>query len=619
MIWIYDIECFSNLFLVVFKNTSSEEFKTFLVHKEIDERKELFAFLKTVKGLVGYNNINYDMQLIEYIHRNPDFTVQGLRSYSDFIIKSDRLDIQEWQFRIPNLDLYRIAGYDNKNRRTSLKWLEFSMDMENIEDLPTEGNDWREMVIEYCKNDVLSTERFYHTLRKEIDLRKKLMKKYNINCLNYSNTKLGSEILLKLYCNKTSRRINDVKTLRSIRDNVALKDIIFPYIKLDKLQPVLDKFNSIVVGSSLKGQLEFSYSNKGFSFDYGVGGIHGSLNNIVVEEDYEYMIIDADVASLYPSIAVQNGLFPEHLGKEFYQVYNEDVVAVRLAEKAKGNDGDKAIVDGFKEVANSTFGNSNNQYSWLYDIKYFLATTVNGQLLLTMLADMLLDIDSLTIIQINTDGITVKIKREDEDKYYAICKAWEDITKLSLEYANYTMMALRDVNNYFCRYVNGKYKCKGAFEFENIPLHKNKSHSIIPRAVFNYFMHNIPVEDTIRNHKNIFDFCAGVRAKQTDNKGKSWYELRWIDKELKTQKLSKTVRYFVSKQGKYLFKCYQDGSYAHVEAPLRLGKITKDWKVTYFNKQYEVDFSNIDYSYYIYHAKQIVILLEGNKNQLKLF
>lgn len=296
MIWIYDIECFSNLFLVVFKNTSSEEVKTFLVHKEIDERKELFDFLKTVKGLVGYNNINYDMQLIEYIHRNPDFTVQELRNYSDYVIKSDRLDIQEWQFRIPNLDLYRIAGYDNKNKRTSLKWLEFSMDMENIEDLPTEGNDWREMVIEYCKNDVLSTERFYHTLRKEIDLRKKLRIKYNINCLNYSNTKLGSEILLKLYCNKTGKRTNDVKTLRSIRDNVALKDVIFPYIKLDKLQPVLDKFNSIIVGNSLKGQLEFSYSYKGFSFDYGVGGIHGSLNNIVVEEDYEYMIIDADVA-----------------------------------------------------------------------------------------------------------------------------------------------------------------------------------------------------------------------------------------------------------------------------------------------------------------------------------
>ncbi|MDV7389699.1 hypothetical protein RZS08_00035, partial [Arthrospira platensis SPKY1] len=117
----------------------------------------------TVKGLIGYNNINYDMQLIEYIYRNPDFDVRELRNYSNSIVKSEeRLDVQEWKFRIPNLDLYRVAGYDNKNKRTSLKWLEYSMDMENIEDLPTDGDgdNWRSMVISYCINDVLSTKEF---------------------------------------------------------------------------------------------------------------------------------------------------------------------------------------------------------------------------------------------------------------------------------------------------------------------------------------------------------------------------------------------------------------------------------------------------------------------------
>jgi hypothetical protein len=299
MVYVYDIECFWDLFLVVFIDANSDETKTFLVHKEVDERKELFEFLSTVKGLVGYNNINYDMQLIEYIYRNPDFIVEELRNYSNSIIKSEeRLDVQEWQFRIPNLDLYRVAGYDNKSKRCSLKWLEYSMDMENIEDLPSDGDgdNWREMVISYCINDVLSTKEFYRRLRKEIDLRKSLSTRYNINCRNYSNTKLGSEILLKLYCNKTGKFLRDVRSLRSIRDKVSLSEVIFPYIKLNRLKPVLDKFKSITVGSTLKGQLDYSYVYKGFQFDYGAGGIHGSLNNCLIESNNEYTIIDCDVA-----------------------------------------------------------------------------------------------------------------------------------------------------------------------------------------------------------------------------------------------------------------------------------------------------------------------------------
>ncbi len=49
----------------------------------------------------------------------------------------------------------------------------------------------------------------------------------------------------------------------------------------------------------------------------------------------EYVIIDADVASLYPSIAIVNGLYPQHLGPEFKDIYKKEIVDVRLAEKAK--------------------------------------------------------------------------------------------------------------------------------------------------------------------------------------------------------------------------------------------------------------------------------------------
>jgi len=268
------------------------------------------------------------------------------------------------------------------------------------------------------------------------------------------------------------------------------------------------------------------------------------------------------------------------------------------------------------------------------------------------------------------DGGEILIRRDQEELYNKICKEWESLTKLELEFVDYQKLIIRDVNNYIGIYTNGKTKCKGSLEFKDIPLHKNKSHNIIPISIYEYFVNGKSVEDTIRNHTNIYDFCAGVKSKSSDIKGKNHFELHWIDNKpkeyskeekiqilkengyyeiskdfyrhsdmtgnmsgidindfapyqepLKKKKLSKTVRYFISTQGQYLFKCYSDGTQSHVEAPLNLGKMKKAWKVTYFNKYYKVNnFEDylIDYTYYIHKAKEIIFNLEQT-GQTSLF
>lgn len=152
-------------------------------------------------------------------------------------------------------------------------------------------------------------------------------------------------------------------------------------------------------------------------------------------------------------------------------------------------------------------------------------------------------------------------------------------------------------------------------------MHKNKSHSIIPLAVYEYWVNNIPVEQTIKNHKNIYDFCAGVRAKKTDKKGKSHFELHSINgSKLVKEKLSKTVRYFISNKGKYLIKAWENGDTEQVEAPMKKGNMFKEWKVTYFNKAYFPENFNdydINYQYYIIKSKEWVSDIE-NKQQLQI-
>ncbi len=591
-----------DFFCVCFLNDRTGERKLFEISFRHNNCEQLKLFLqKNVKGLKGYNNVHYDSQLIQYIQNSKlTITADELYKFSQKIIDAEFPPYPSWKLNIPNLDIFKILHLDNKNRRVGLKWCEYMIDWHNIEDMPhhheslVQSDEIADEIISYCWNDVLATNELFIKYNKEVELRKDITRKYGINLMNASNSRIGSELLLKLYCNSTNRDIREVRKLKTHRSNIAVKDILFPYIKFKTVEfnNVLDYFKQLVINSGDK--IDAATTIKGIDYVYGLGGIHASISNkIVIAEDDE-LIIDCDVSSLYPSIAIVNKLYPEHLGYEFSEVYDKDVVAVRLSEKAKKEKGDKAIVDGFKEVANATYGKSNEESSWLYDPKYTFTTTINGQLMLSMLAERLMNIGD--IIQVNTDGITVKIKKNKEQEYYQICKEWEKTTQLTLEYAQYSKMMIRDVNSYIAIYTNGKAKCKGTFEFENFPLHKNKSENIVAIAIYQWFVNNIDIEETIRNHKNILDFCIGVRTK-SDSK------FIYLDKNAKEYSLPKTLRYFISNKGVVIKKRFHDGRTHYLNVHPQKGKT---FYQTMLN-QYEVTNAHsydVNYSYYIFKTKE---------------
>lgn len=262
------------------------------------------------------------------------------------------------------------------------------------------------------------------------------------------------------------------------------------------------------------------------------------------------------------------------------------------------------MADGFKLSANSVYGKSNDKHSFLYDPIYTLKTTLNGQLMLSMLCEELnTKIKDLTMLQVNTDGITVKIRREDLDIYYAICKKWEEYTNLMLEYVEYNKMVIRDVNNYIAITTKGKVKYKGAFEIDK-DYHKDNSFKIIPIAISNFFVNGTPIEETIRNHDNLYDYCGRQKFKGKDYGTTSSI----VGDRIVTEEQQKNVRYYISNRGSSFIKNYAKGSNE---------VINKGYLVTIYNKHDDKHIKDINWHFYEKECyKEINNII---KKQLTLF
>lgn len=228
-----------------------------------------------------------------------------------------------------------------------------------------------------------------------------------------------------------------------------------------------------------------------------------------------------------------------------------------------------------------------------------MKTTVSGQLSITMLIeDLVLEIPNCKILMVNTDGLEIIIRRDQQDLYYNICKRWENKTKLILEFEDYQKMVIADVNNYQALYVNGKKKYKGRFEIDKVvgdepAYHKDNSFRIVPYALSKFFLEDISVEKTIREHTNIYDFCGREKFKGQDY-GQT-HTLSYDDFGNpfdKIEKQQKNTRFYITNKGSTFVKKYAKGTSE---------LICKGFQVKIFNRYEEkliIDY-NIDYQFYI--------------------
>jgi hypothetical protein len=648
-ILIYDIETMQELFLIGIYNPESKTYTEFEVSKDKNQLDGYIRFIEQHPEYywVGYNNLRFDSQVIEWILRNYDDwhelgaleTAAKIAQKAADIIHDANYDVfpeyrEEW-LTLKQIDLFRINHYDNKNRMVSLKRLEFEMDLENIEEMPvhhTKTNmtdDDIQLTKDYCRNDIMATYEFYkvttgntdHPLYKgnnQIELRQDIEEEFGIPCLNYSDSKIGDEMIKKYYCQERNILYSDLPKKGKFRTEVKVRHCIADYITFQtlELKQFLKKISKeiLTMKDEFKESLQF-YEN---IYTFAKGGLHTENKPKIFESDEDYEIIDWDVSSYYPAIIINNGRYPGHLGKEFLfgykAMFDKRLELKPMARKDKKIAG---IVGALKLAVNSVYGKSSDMQNWIYDRQLTMFTTITGELSLLMLIEAY-ELADIHVISANTDGVTIRIKKSLIDKMHEINKWWMNLTSYELERTDYAKIIFSTVNDYLAIKTNGEIKKKGDF-LTDFELHKNKSARIVPIALEHFFVNDVPVATTIRNHTNIYDFCLRQKASKD-------FHYEGHSKETKTV-YNKLIRYYVSNTGEKLLKVKNENSdstavnVSQVEAG--------EWVMTVCNHltpDHPLD--NINHAYYIDRAERLIgkIQSEGKKrkiivnpNQISLF
>lgn len=632
VIEVYDLESLSNIFTYTGYRLKEDQYYQFCICDWRNDLEPLINHLKTEHLMqVGFNNEDYDYPLLHYLLNSYDIfqtsrgqtVAQALYNKSQDIISSDFSSIKYEEKIIPQIDLYRI--WHLRHRGCSLKDLEFAMRMENIEDMPINHTTWckpgdEEIILAYNLNDVKATTNFFNLTigktdnqlykgKNQIELRLKLMEKFKINCLNYPDVRLGESIITKLYAQAANQSIAKLKNMQTTaRSSINLADCIpsWANFKTKEFNDIKHKFQSTII-TQIKDSFDESIYFRGNKLDYGVGGLHSSKVGIFNSDD-EYIIVDQDVSSLYPSLGVTLKLYPEHLGPIFTDIYKNNIVDVRLAEKAKPKElRDNVIIEGYKKAANAIYGKSNEENSIFYDPLYTAKITVGGQMFISLWIETLYRfIPEFELIQANTDGLTYKIPRSQLNNIDVVTRWMTKLTGLQIENNYYSKMIIRDVNNYIAQYEDGHLKLKGCFEIDK-DIYKDHSMRIIPIALKEYFINGVPIDQTIKNHKDILDFC--LRLKITRDNMATFSVLN-TDGTISSTQLSRTTRYYISNQlgAGILTKFSNDGSKTNINA---------GYTAVLFNKYKELDNYNINYLFYIQEANKIKNSIVNN--QLDLF
>ncbi|MBB5986015.1 hypothetical protein [Sphingobium lignivorans] len=562
-----DTECYPNFWSIGFWRVSDG--KTLVMeHSErkpfTDANRDRIRNLMRSNTMIGYNFLNYDQGMIA--HAIDGATNAQLKSLNDRIILGN---LRYWQLR--DLDIYIPESWDvvdliepQPNAIASLKTLAGRMHAPLMQDLPFHPDqvlteEEMDKVLFYMGNDLQNTDLLRQHLIDALQMRRAIGADFGLNFMSKSDAQMGEAMIKSRVERMTGSRVYKVETppgttfnynppkwlkfetpqLQAILERVRGSEF---YIKggkdAGKVQAPkwLEEESRIVIGET--------------EYAMGIGGLHSTEKNRAVHSDEDYVLFDFDVASYYPAIILNAGLYPKALGREFIDVYRE----IRDERVAAKRAGDKTKDKGLKIALNGCFGKLGSKYSVLYAPHLMIAITLGGQLALLMLIERA-ERAGIQVVSGNTDGVVFRCPRElagnvvkqrlDGGLLAEIVEEWERETGFELEATEYSSLYNESVNSYLAFQPDGKVKVKGkgwTGRHDNdirTQLMKNPFAEVVTLAVIAYIRDGVPLEETIRACTDLRDFVSVVNVKG----GGTW----------RGEYLGKVVRYYWSTDGDGIF------------------------------------------------------------------
>ena len=498
---VVDVEVFKYDWIAVFLDTTTGTFSVYhnanqAVRDYMDQPGLIFC---------GYNNKHYDNWVLRAICCNAP--PELIKQLNDFIIVEDRPGWEHWfirknKFWFDNFDLM-----DDTQVGTSLKHIEAHMGWAVIEseidfnlDRPLTPEEI-ESTIFYCKWDVKATAKLL-TMRKGY-----LQAKLNVaRTKGISDTKALSMTNARL----TAAFLDAVATERYDEREYRYPDNLDLSLIPPEVIRFFDRLHDTSIPSKELFNSKITIDVDGAEAVIGFGGIHHARPNYSEEASGKRVIRNFDVASLYPSLMVYNGYTSRNIpsADRFAEVYH-----TRLKAKQTG---DKFTANTLKLILNTTYGASLASTNPLYDPLMGRSVCITGQLYILELAMRYLrDTTTVRIIQLNTDGIMISIEEDEMPIIYRINDEWQT-KNLILEEDRLKFIVQKDVNGYIAVYENGKVKTKGAYVTYGVAgagaFSINNNHTIVKKAVIDYFVNGTPVEDTILSCEDIHEFQIIAKA-----------------------------------------------------------------------------------------------------------
>lgn len=531
--YIIDTEIYCNYFLLSAMGAETGEVINFELYEGNKLDREGLRDLFRDNLTVGFNSLSFDLPIVVQAIRGVGN--DGLKKLCDTFIRSK---MPTWQIcrdigiSVPrswdHIDVIEVAP-----GMASLKIYGGRLHEKSIEDLPIDPNasltaDQMAAIRSYCVNDLRTTLSLYKALSKQIDLRVDMSTQYGMDLRSKSDAQIAETVILSELTSLTGkryRRQEPNKHVFNYKDPGIIEfkdpDLKSVFERILKTNFTLGGNGSVVLPEWLKKPITVG----GKSYQMGIGGLHSTETRQYVTADDDHELAEFDVASYYPSIILQQEMYPHAIGSEFLKVY-QSLVTRRLQAK---HTGDNTTSDTLKIAINGSFGKLGSKYSTFYAPDLLIQTTVTGQLALLMLIERMLEV-GVEVMSANTDGVVLYYPKAINKEVERVAFEWMLDTTYTLEKTSYKTLASRNVNNYIAVTTCGKIKGKGSFTRPG--LAKNPDLAIVYRAAMLMVAEGIPVETTIKESTDLREFVSVRRV----NGGAVW----------RGQELGRAVRFYYS-------------------------------------------------------------------------